>query len=121
MTRSHVAAELAGVVRLVREHAFLRYTPSGRLEYEQKLKAADGLFAAIMSSATGVTVPNPFPHGVVEGLEAPDADSVVRAARRTAARLARAAKTARGAAAAGLELAAAAWLRGAAALAALPR
>ena len=90
MTRSLVAAELAGVIRLLREHAFLRYSPAGRAEYEQKVKAADGLFAVIVSKATGLQVPNPFPHGGVEGLESPDAVSVVRAARRTASQIGRA-------------------------------
>jgi len=62
MTRSELAAETCSIVRLLREHAYLRYQPSGSKEYNEKLKAADGQFSGLVHQATGLAVPNPYPH-----------------------------------------------------------
>ena len=56
MTRAEFAAELGGILRLLREHAFLAYSPSGRREYERKLGACAELFAYLVFSKTGVPV-----------------------------------------------------------------
>lgn len=121
MTRTEVAAELAGVVRLLREHAFLRYSEAGRSEYEQKLRTASGLFARAVARASGISVLNPYPMASVEGVQAGGPDSGARAARRIAARLSAAASGASGSDAARLTAAAESWRAAAAAIAALPR
>ena len=121
MTRTDVAAELAGAVRLLREHAFLRYSEAGRAEYEQKLRTAGGLFAQAVARASGVAVTNPYPEASVEGAQAGGPDSGVRAARRIAARLTASAAGASGRDAARLAAAAESWRAAALAIAALPR
>ena len=121
MTRTELAAELAAAARLLRDHAFLRYSEAGRAEYEDKLRTASGLFAAAVSRATGAVVPNPFPGASVEGLQAGGAESVARSVRRVSARLSAAAKSAGGRDSERLSAAAASWRAAAEAVAALPR
>ncbi len=121
MTRSELAAETGGIVRLLREHAFLRYLPSGSLEYNEKLKAADGQFSVMVHRATGLGAPNPYPHSGLDTLASADADSIVRIVKRIASRLTSAAKKSRGAQAATLAQAAAVWNKAADAIASLPR
>lgn len=121
MTRSEVASETGSIVRLLREHAFLRYSPTGLREYEEKLKAADGQLSGIVYRATGIGAPNPYPHSGLDTLASSDADSIARVVKRIAARLASAAKKSSGAEAEGLAQAATVWSRAADAIASLPR
>ncbi len=121
MTRSGVAAEAGSIVRLLREHAFLRYLPSGLREYDEKLQAADGQFAGVIQRATGLAVQNPYPYSGLDTLASAEADSIVRIVRRIASRLAAAAKKSSGAEAANLAHAAMAWSKAADAIASLPR
>jgi hypothetical protein len=121
MTRSELAAETCSIMRLLREHAFLRYLPSGSQEYNEKLKAADGEFCRLVHQATGLVAPNPYPRSGLDTLDSADADSVVRIVRRIASRLASAAKKSSGAEAATLVRAAVVWNRVADAIASLPR
>jgi len=121
MTRNELAAETAGIVRLLREHAFLRYLPSGSQEYDEKLRAADGHFSGMVYRATGLGAPNPYPHSGLDTLASADADSVVRVVKRIASRLAAAAKKSSGAEASALAQAAVVWSKAADAIASLPR
>ncbi|PKL26711.1 MAG: hypothetical protein CVV47_01960 [Spirochaetae bacterium HGW-Spirochaetae-3] len=121
MRRTEVAAELAGIVGMLRDHAFLRYSESGRAEYQLKLRTASGLFAAVVAKATGVPVTNPFPDASVEGAVAGGPDSGTRVAKRIAASLAAAAARGSGRRSASLAAAAEAWREAAEAISALPR
>jgi len=56
MTRSEFTAELDGILRLLREHSFLAYSPSGRREYEDKLRTCADYFAYLVFRKTGVPV-----------------------------------------------------------------
>lgn len=121
MTRTEASAELAGIARLFRDHAYLRYSDGGSDEYEDKLRSAAGLFAVIVRNATGMAVPNPYPAVRLDGLIVEGGDSAPRTAKRVASRLAAAAASAGSGSAARLAEAADAWRRAAVALAALPR
>ncbi|MBU0926627.1 MAG: hypothetical protein KKA67_02655 [Spirochaetes bacterium] len=119
MTKRELAGELGGILGMLRDHAFLRYAPSGAAEYEEKQRSAGGHFAAIISRATGVPVPNPFPYAGLEGLSSVSAQTVDRAVKRTAAKLAAAQGRAEGAEAAVLARASEAWRKAAEAVSAL--
>jgi hypothetical protein len=56
MTRSEFSAELGGIMRLLREHSFLAYSPSGQREYEQKVRTCADYFAYLVFRKTGVPV-----------------------------------------------------------------
>lgn len=56
MTRSEFVAEFGGILRLLRDHAFLAYSPSGRREYEQKLRTCAEYFAYLVFRKTGLPV-----------------------------------------------------------------
>ncbi|HET7838268.1 MAG TPA: hypothetical protein VFL04_00815 [Rectinemataceae bacterium] len=56
MTRAEFAAELGGIIRLLREHSFLAYSASGRREYEQKLRTCGDYFAYLVFRKTGIPV-----------------------------------------------------------------
>lgn len=118
MTRAEAAAEFGSILRLLREHAFLRYSGAGAREYEDKLRSASGLFAELARRATGVAVPNPFPHSGLESASRGDFPGLVGLAKRCSARLAAAAK-AGGEESAALAAASAAWRRAAELLSAL--
>jgi len=121
VTRSELAAETGSIVRLLREHAFLRYLPSGSDEYEERLKAAGGQFSAVVSRATGLGTQNPYPHSGLDTLVSVDAASIGRIVRRIASRLASAAKKSSGADAAALVQAAVVWNKAADVITSLPR
>ena len=121
MTRSEVAAETGALVRLLREHAFLRYSPSGRREYDEKLKAADGQFSGLVYRVTGLSAPNPYPRSGLDTLASADADSIVRIVKGIASRLTAAAKKSDGAESATLARAALVWSKAADIIASLPR
>jgi hypothetical protein len=56
MKRAEFAAELGGIQMLLREHQYLQYTPSGRLEYEQKVRTCADQFAYLVFRKTGIPV-----------------------------------------------------------------
>ncbi|MGO8692377.1 MAG: hypothetical protein ACLQMF_01780 [Rectinemataceae bacterium] len=56
MTRSEFAAELGGIMRLLRDHSFLAYSPSGQREYEQKVGTCADYFAYLVFRKTGIPV-----------------------------------------------------------------
>jgi hypothetical protein len=56
MTRSEFAAELGGIQMLLREHQYLQYSPSGRAEYERKVRSCAEQFAYLVFRKTGVPV-----------------------------------------------------------------
>jgi hypothetical protein len=56
MNRSEFASELGGIQMLLREHQFLQYSPSGRSEYERKVRTCAEQFAYLVFRKTGVPV-----------------------------------------------------------------
>jgi hypothetical protein len=56
MNRAEFASELRGIQMLLREHQFLQYSPSGRAEYEQKVRTCSEQFAYLVFRKTGVPV-----------------------------------------------------------------
>jgi hypothetical protein len=56
MNRTEFAAELGGIQMLLREHQYLQYSPSGRPEYERKVRTCAEQFAYLVFRKTGVPV-----------------------------------------------------------------
>jgi len=56
VNRNEFAAELGSIQMLLREHQFLQYTPSGRDEYERKVRTCAEQFAYLVLRKTGVPV-----------------------------------------------------------------
>ena len=56
MTRREFASELGGIQMLLREHQYLQYSPSGREEYERKVRTCVEQFAYLVFRKTGVPV-----------------------------------------------------------------
>jgi hypothetical protein len=56
MDRAEFCAGLKGIQMLLREHQYLQYSPSGRGEYEQKLRNCGSQFAYLVFRKTGVPV-----------------------------------------------------------------
>jgi len=56
MTRAEFSRELGGIQMLLREHQFLQYSPSGRAEYEAKVRTCSEQFAYLVFRKTGVPV-----------------------------------------------------------------
>lgn len=56
MTRGEFAVELGGIQMLLREHQYLQYTPSGRGEYERKVRTCSEQFAYLVFRKTGIPV-----------------------------------------------------------------
>lgn len=56
MDRKEFAAEFGGILGLLRDHAFLAYSPSGRREYEQKIRSCAEQFAYLVFKKTGIPV-----------------------------------------------------------------
>ena len=121
MTRKEIASELAGLSRLLREHAFLKYSESSRAEYEEKMRSTGALLAVLMTKASTVQLSNPYPLVSVDGLISIGPDSGQRVAKRIASRLSRLAKHAKDEAKAErLQAASEAWHKAARIVAALP-
>ncbi len=116
MTQAELSNELRALLRLLREHEFLRYSAAGREEYQEKLRTACGLFAAAVTSAVGLQVPNPYPTATIEGFQGEGFAAAEKAARRISSRL-RSSSTARADARASAE----SWLLAAERVALLPR
>ncbi len=117
MTRAEAAAEYGALLRLLREHAFLRYSSAGAAEWEDKLRSVSALFAALVSGAAGLALPDPYPHSGLEKAQRSDFGALAAQAKRCAALLAAAAGRAEGRERVRLAAAAAAWKRAALALA----
>jgi hypothetical protein len=56
MNRAEFCAELMGIQMLLREHQYLQYSPSGRKEYEQKVRTCASQFAYLVFRKTGLPV-----------------------------------------------------------------
>jgi len=112
MTQAELSNELRALLRLLREHDFLRYSATGRREYEEKLRTVTGLFTELVARALARPLPNPYPAASLEGLKAEGPEAAVRAAQRLAAKLRGADGGAQGAEA---------WRKAAEDLSALPR
>jgi hypothetical protein len=87
MRKAEAASGFSGILRLLREHAFLRYSSAGRMEYDQRLASASQLFTNLVSNATGLTLPVPI--GYVDLDKIPDGSftSLVRTVRRIVVKL----------------------------------
>jgi len=57
MTKVQFEGEFEQILTLLREHAFLKYAPSGRLEYQGKIVASYDYFISLIQAATGITLP----------------------------------------------------------------
>jgi hypothetical protein len=57
MNRRQFEGEFAQILVMLREHAFLKYSPSGRAEYALKVAAAYLYFRSLTHAATGVVLP----------------------------------------------------------------
>lgn len=117
MNRAEFAAEFGGILRLLREHAFLAYSPSGRNEYEQKLRSCAELFAYLVFRKTGVPVRAPAGLVPIETVREPTYSAAKALSIRAAKRAHAAAKKASGIARENLEECATLWERAAAKLA----
>jgi hypothetical protein len=94
MTRAEFCAELMGIQMLLREHQYLQYTPSGRKEYEQKVRTCAAQFAYLVFRKTGVPV-KPWPGTVpIESARDPSYQAGRDLAARSAKRCRALAKTA---------------------------
>lgn len=82
MKRAQAASEFSGILRLLREHAFLKYSSAGRLEYDQRLSSASKLFTNLVSSATGLTLPSPIDYLELDRISDGSYNSLVRTVRR---------------------------------------
>lgn len=114
MTQTELSNELRALLRLLREHEFLRYSAAGRAEYDDKLRTACGLFASAVAGAVGFPMPNPYPSATIEGFRAEGCAAAEKAARRIAVRL-------RSGSAPGTRAASEAWLKAAERITTLPR
>jgi hypothetical protein len=63
MTRGEFTRELGGIVQLLKEHAFLQFSPTGMREYLEKERLASELFARLISAMAGIelSVPRSVP------------------------------------------------------------
>jgi hypothetical protein len=59
MTRGEFTRELGGIVQLLKEHAFLQFSPTGMREYLEKERLASELFARLVSSMSGIELSIP--------------------------------------------------------------
>jgi hypothetical protein len=89
MKRAEAASEFSGILRLLREHAFLKYSSAGRAEFDQKLASASLLFTNLVSSATGLTLPAPLGYVELDKISDGGYTSLVRTVRRLVATMRR--------------------------------
>jgi hypothetical protein len=90
MKKAEAAFEYAGILRLLREHAFLRYSSTGRQEYDQRLLSANLMFCNLVSRATGLVLPPPpVQYTELDRVSDGSYAGLVRMARRIAVRLRR--------------------------------
>lgn len=89
MKKTELASEFSCILRLLREHAFLRYSSAGRQEYEQRLMAASTMFSELVSRATGLMVPPPEHYAELDTVSDGSYDGLVSTVRRVVARLRR--------------------------------
>jgi hypothetical protein len=89
MRRAAAASGFSGILRLLREHAFLRYSDAGRQEYDRRLSSANQLFTNLVASATGLALPVPAGYVDLNGISDGTFTSLVRTVRRVVVRLRR--------------------------------
>lgn len=90
MGRTEIASEFSGILHLLREHSFLKYSIRGRREYDQRLSSATVMFANLVSRATGLALsPPPPPLADLDKVTDGSFPGLVRTVRRVAVRLRR--------------------------------
>jgi hypothetical protein len=89
MRRAEAASGFSGILRLLREHAFLRYSDAGRKEYDQRLASASQLFTNLVSIATGLTLQVPVGYLDLDRISDGSYASLVRTVRRVVVKLRR--------------------------------
>jgi hypothetical protein len=89
MRRAEAASGFSGILRLLREHAFLRYSDAGRKEYDQRLASASQLFTNLVSTATGLSLQMPGGYLDLERVSDGSFTSLVRTVRRVVVKLRR--------------------------------
>jgi hypothetical protein len=90
MKKAELASEFSGILHLLREHAFLRYSINGRQEYDQRLLSASSMFANLVSRATGLGLPPPPPqYAELDKVSDGSYAGLVRTARKIVVRLRR--------------------------------
>jgi hypothetical protein len=87
MKKAELAAEFSSILRLLREHAFLRYSSAGRQEYEQRLLSASTMFSDLVSRATGLMLPSPLRYAELEKVSDGSYATLVRTVRRVVVKL----------------------------------
>jgi len=111
MNRAEFASEFGGILRLLREHSFLAYSPTGQREYEQKIKSCSELFAYLVYKKTGVPVRVPSGLVPIEGVREPTFAAARALALRAGKRARAAAKKSAGLAKESMEECAVLWER----------
>jgi hypothetical protein len=88
MTKREFVQDYAGILNLLKEHAFLQYSPSGVLEYEQKQRSAVGYFVHLLFRQTGLDLPVPdFSLVAISPTDSPSYLGAKTAVKRTLSRL----------------------------------
>lgn len=89
MNKAEVSSEFSGILRLLREHAFLRYSRTGRQEYDQRLLSANSMFSDLVSRATGLVLPSPLGYVDLEKVSDGSYAGLVRTVRTVVGKLRR--------------------------------
>ena len=89
MKKAEAASEFASILRLLREHAFLRYSSTGRKEYDQRLLSASAMFSNLVSRATGLVLPSPVQYAELEKVSDGSFAGLLRTVQRLIGRLRR--------------------------------
>lgn len=81
MTRKEFVEEFSGIVYVLREHAYLRFSPTGAREYADKERAALESFARLAGTLAGVALAPPTGlEGVLDPTTPPTMAAAARAA-----------------------------------------
>jgi hypothetical protein len=88
MTRREFVQEYAGILNLLKEHAYLGYSPSGQAEYRDKERSAVSYFLYLVFKRTGLDLPLPDPAiAEIHPTDPPSFDGARNFMKRTAQRL----------------------------------
>ncbi len=89
MKKAEAASEFSSILRLLREHSFLRYSSTGRQEYDQRLLSASDMFSNLVSQVTGLTLQSPQRYAELDTVSDGSYASLVRTVRKVAVKLRR--------------------------------
>lgn len=90
MTSREFVQEYAGIINLLKEHAYLRYSSAGRAEYEEKERSAVSSFIYLVYRRTGIDLPLPdFSLAEIRPTDSPSLEGARGLVKRTASRLKR--------------------------------